>query len=790
MFCLDKLLKVLLSQNSFDIMKLQEDEKMKKLLILMIITVVFMAYSVKGSDIDMIYSETIDSINGVRYENHLVYYPDNGSDDSGANVWGYEVAVDKNNVVVESNSNVTMVRDGYILSAHGTKKVELLNVQVGDIVTVNLEALTVVISRDPIQSSYLQSLSNKEGSLIQYNLALSTYVTFDQERVSSLLTLINSDFTDLEEIYQSEEITASMETELVTLAYQIQRKTEEVFYRTTETKTIEIRAVWHRPNATSIKENNIEGIRSLLDSFESLGFNAIYVETFWNGYVSGRSDVLETHPNIASFYYGEVYGNDYLEAFITEANLRDIDVHAWVHTFNAGNATNLSSAIQEEWLLENYQGETLHPNTYGGSYYLDPSNPEVLSFVSSMLEDMIQTYNFAGMQLDYIRYYDNNYNLDLIRDSGYNDLANAKFKSEYGLTGDVRTLILDSQYLTMWNEWRQTNVTDAVEYFVGNLRAINPNIIISADVVGDISTARNTYMQDWLTWVRAGYIDLLCPMIYTGSTDRLNTVSKDIFQKIGNYSFLSSGIAPMYYGYSIMNQQEQLVIASQTGGSAIFASQNVIGNSQVEQSLKDGVFRNFTISPFASVDLIVTTVMDSIEDLLETNLIDQTIEDMFVDQINDIRLLSYNNPGDYQTGLNTITFMRQLSPYISDEVLSDVFSKELLALEHVLDVRITREMIFLGLYTPLDEERPNPLDFEYDSDVDLVDDPDDPVDPVDPVDPDDPDDNLPVDNETPDSEDIDNNEGLPILTYIIPVIVLFVTLSLTIVHISLKRRIL
>ncbi len=760
---------------------------MKKLLMALLLLIITIPFTVKG-DSTVIYSETIDSINGVRYENHLVYFSDSNQDVSGTNVWGYEVAVDKNNVVVEANSNVKMVRNGYILSAHGTKKIDLQKVQVGDIVEVDLDALTVVIYRDPIQSSYLLSLSNKEKANASYNKALQNLYEVNDDRINLLLSQINSRFDEMTDIYQSEEIDAAMETRLVTLAFEIQGRTEEVIYMTSKTRTIDIRAVWHRPNATAIKENNLEGLRNLMDRFSELGFNTIYVESFWNGYVSGRSEVLDTHPNIASFYYGEEYGNDYLKAFITEANLRGIDVHAWVHTFNAGNASNLSSAIKNEWLVENYQGVTLHPNAYGGSYYLDPSNQEVLDFVLEMLKEMMEDYAFAGMQLDYIRYYDNNYSTLPIRDSGYNDLAETKFKTEYDLSGDVRTLILDTQNRSYWFEWRQNNINNAVKYFSDNLREIVPEIIISADVVGDLSQARNIYMQDWLTWVRAGHIDLLCPMIYTGSNDRLESLSLDIFEKLGNFSFLSSGIAPIYYGYSIYNQHEQIVIASRTGGSAIFASHNIIGDAQVEKSLRDGTFRNEAISPFAKMSLIVDMTLMRVENLLEENLDNQVIKDMFFSHIEKIREVEYLNPGQYQIGLDKIVFMRQLTPYITDEVLSQIVTEELTNLEHVLDVRITRELIALGLYTPSEENRPNPLDFEYETEEPGEEEPGEEEPGEEEPGEEEPGDNNPIDEEPVDEDLEEEQDKLSLLTYIIPATTLLLTLVFIVMNLVLKRR--
>lgn len=759
---------------------------MKKILLILMLTCLLIPFSVKAES-TTIFSEQIDSIDGERFENYLVYYSDKGLDFSGANVWGYEVAVDQNDVVVESATNVKMPDGGFILSAHGTKKTGLMEVQIGDIVEVDLIAKTVEIIRDPIQSSYLRSLSNKDKANANYNFAVDNYLVFDKEAVEYELQQIDSAFQEMDTLYQASEIDAGMETQIVTLAYEIQGRTAKVTYMTTKTRTIEVRAIWHRPNATDIKEDTLQGIKSLLDKFQELGFNAIYLESFWNGFTSGRSEILDTHPNLASFTYGEEYGNDYLKAFITEANKRNIDVHAWVHTFNAGNSTYLSSAVKSEWLVENYQGLTLHPNAYGGSYYLDPSNQEVLDFVLAMLEEMMQDYEFAGIQLDYIRYYDNNFsNLSEIRDSGYNALANELFLDAYDLTGDVRTLIVDPTNRSMWFEWRQNNITNAVKYFVNNLREINPEIIISADVVGDISSARNTYMQDWLTWVRNGYIDLLCPMIYTSSNTRLDSVSETVFNQLENNTFLSSGIAAIYQGDTVEKQLEQVVITAKRGGTAIFASQNVIGSSEAEKSLKNGVYRNEAISPFEDMGNIVNIVMNFLEDLVSENLSDSTVRKMFMDHFADMKNMSVKNPGEYSELYDKVKFVRTITPYIADTVLSETVNEELSALEHVLDVRITRELITLGYFNPeIDGERPDPTIFEYEDESDNDGDNGDKGD-MTTTEPEDND----TDSSSSENTEAGNDDGdnLNLVQIIVPMVFLLVTILLVVVNKTMIRR--
>lgn len=690
---------------------------------------------------DVIVSTTIDAKDSTRETDYLVYFSYNSSKRTPANQWGFEIAVDSNNMVIETSTNVTMEEGGFALSGHGVKRDMLMNVRVGDIVEVDLTSMTVVIRRDEVLSAYFLSQRSSEQANAFLAVASEAPLFFDVERVTQLVSDINLSMAQVEALMQKEELSTTDLANLRMYATQIGRLSDQVFYQTRKSQKLETRALWHRPNAASLKETSLAELIRFMDRVADLGFNTIYVETFWNGYVSYRSEILETHPNIASFSYGAEYGNDYIKAFIGEANKRGIDVHAWTHTFNAGNATNIASAIQNEWLVENYQGQTLHPNVYGGSYYLDPSNEDVLEFVETMFLEMMDNYNFAGIQLDYIRYYDNNFNQTPIRDSGYGALPEARFKEEMQVSGDVRTAVLTTSGREKWDQWRMQNITNAVARFSDVLRSAHPDVIISADVVGNIASARATYMQDWLTWVRRGYIDLLCPMIYTGSSDMVFDLSQTIFNSMGNLSFLTSGIAPIYYGHSTMANFNQVLAGGVFGGQAIFASQNVIGLQDVEDSLRYGAFREEAVSLFTRPNIAMPIMLTYLREHIHTFTEDDLGKNIFLEKLDAITNISFSNAKEFEDGIQELELLSLLTYYLQDETLRDVLQTEIERIQHYLDVWVSRDLIRLGYYDPATQTRPKASDFTYPV-VEEPTDPTDPTEPTDPLDPTEPEDSV------------------------------------------------
>ncbi|MDD4077744.1 MAG: family 10 glycosylhydrolase, partial [Bacilli bacterium] len=303
-----------------------------------------------------------------------------------------------------------------------------------------------------------------------------------------------------------------------------------------------------------------------------------------------------------------------------------------------------------------------------------------------------------------------------IRDSGYGEYPEKKFKEAYQLEGDVRTLILDPQIRKKWNEWRADNITAAVKKFSEAIRAVKKDILISADVVANVNLARNTYMQDWPTWVSAGYIDLLCPMIYTGSTTVVTADAQTIKNRLDNLSFLATGIAPLYYGYPIEVNLEQINAANDFGGASIFASQNIIGNKDIEASLCDGIYRLPSISPLTDPALVFAAAMSDLcayysyyRDACGDNY------DILKEKMNEIIAMKCENPADYQKIMEKLNHLSLLTAYLDNDEVQNNLKIKIHRLTDTLDIKISREMIALGYYDPKSGSRPDPELFDYPS---------------------------------------------------------------------------
>lgn len=350
-----------------------------------------------------------------------------------------------------------------------------------------------------------------------------------------------------------------------------------------EIKT-QIRGIWHRPFSCDYDETNLEGIDNLLKDISNTGFNLIYVEMMIDGYTLYESSNFDTYYKVVDSYYDENYKNDYLNAFIDTAHKYNIEVYAWQSIFYVGSHNYLSSSINEEWLIKDLNGDNKVYNDYGYSYVLDPSNPEVINFLLNEYEPLLKKYDFQGFQLDYIRYTENDYYNEIIEDYGFTDYSINDFNKKYKLNFNPQKDIYNEDIRNKWHEYKTNNITNAVEKMSNYVKLINPNMKISACAYMSSYDAKNVYCQDVNEWIKNKYIDLLCPMIYTLDNNYFLECINDYKKICKNRYLLSIGIAPLYLGSSLEENNNQIKNGNKlSNGISYFASHNIFKNNKEEK---------------------------------------------------------------------------------------------------------------------------------------------------------------------------------------------------------------
>lgn len=220
-------------------------------------------------------------------------------------------------------------------------------------------------------------------------------------------------------------------------------------------------------------------------------------------------------------------GFDPLADLLTKAHAQGIQVHAWIITTAIWNSVviapppghvflthGLNATGRDNWLMVKADG-TLRG---GNDWLLDPGHPDAAEYIKNMYVSVVKNYDVDGIQFDRVRYTDYN-PVGGPNNWGYNPTALERYRAETGAAGTP--LPSDPQ----WSDWRRQQVTNLVRETALAVKAVRPDVSVNAATItyGSGPADEAAFLtsrpyaevnQDWLTWVREGYLDVNVMMNY------------------------------------------------------------------------------------------------------------------------------------------------------------------------------------------------------------------------------------------------------------------------------------
>lgn len=250
-----------------------------------------------------------------------------------------------------------------------------------------------------------------------------------------------------------------------------------------------IKAIW----ATVWSIDSPKKIDSLISDCKTNGINTIYAQVRYRGdamYIPNKTDNTYYNPDPRCYLLKDD-SFDALQYLLDKAD--GISIHAWVTTFVV--TTNLLENLNQnhmyfshpQWVTADEKKIPMQLNTFEGLYF-DPGIEQVRKYTQNVLCDIVKNYNIAGLHLDYVRYPQKNY--------GYNSIA-LKQKTE----NDIE-------------EFKQNSINIFVKNLSQEAKRINPKLIISAAIKPKYLNAKKYFAQNWLKWVKSGWIDYAVTMNY------------------------------------------------------------------------------------------------------------------------------------------------------------------------------------------------------------------------------------------------------------------------------------
>ncbi|MCX6563633.1 MAG: family 10 glycosylhydrolase [Candidatus Aminicenantes bacterium] len=258
----------------------------------------------------------------------------------------------------------------------------------------------------------------------------------------------------------------------------------------------EVLGVWSHPGFFGTDEREAtKKIRATLDDYVQSGINTvILLIKGTNGYVYYQSRIGTKDPAFAWDFFG---------VFLKEARARNITVHPWFCVFNEGAIAG-EVRRHPEWLIRSPEGEMVGE--------VNPALPEVRAYEISLMIEILKQYPVDWVHLDYIRFPSSPREVYF----SWDPRTRALFKDHAGLD-PIEMKARDSGNI-MWNEWIEWNaghVTAFVRELKAEVAKLDRPVKISAAVFPSADEAKVLIGQDWPRWVKEGWIDMLCPMLYT-----------------------------------------------------------------------------------------------------------------------------------------------------------------------------------------------------------------------------------------------------------------------------------
>lgn len=273
----------------------------------------------------------------------------------------------------------------------------------------------------------------------------------------------------------------------------------------------------------------------LLDQFREMNMNTIFLQVRPECDALYQSS-LEPWSRYLTFGQGNDPGYDPLQFALDEAHKRGIEVHAWLNPYRINVSTNDGGSYYHEtnvyvenpgWAIEYADGKKI----------LNPGMPEVMSYIGSVVRDLLTHYMVDGIHFDDYFY-------------SYGGTPTPLDADEYAAYGNGMEL----------GDWRRDNVNRMIDTVYSVIQEENPSVRFGVSPFGIYRDgvpsgiygldAYSVIYCDPLAWLRDGTVDYLTPQTYwpTGGHQDFETLTNwwsDSVAHYGRHLYIAHGIYKM-----------------------------------------------------------------------------------------------------------------------------------------------------------------------------------------------------------------------------------------------------
>ncbi|MEB3161307.1 MAG: family 10 glycosylhydrolase [Synechocystis sp.] len=262
----------------------------------------------------------------------------------------------------------------------------------------------------------------------------------------------------------------------------------------------EIRGVWITNNDT-VHFMDQTRTKDSVNLLADLNFNTLYPVVWNSGYVLYESAIAK-REGIQPFSPRGDQGQDVLADLIAQAHRRKLLVLPW---FEFGfMAPPFSELVKRHptWLTQRQDGSKTSISGAGEVVWMNPFRPEVQQFMTELVMEVVNQYDIDGVQFDD--------HTALPNEFGYDPYTIALYQKE------TKKAPPKDPKDSNWIRWRADKITAFMTQLNETVKAAKPNILMSLSPA-TYRLAYNTFLQDWLDWVRKGIIDEVVVQVYRTS---------------------------------------------------------------------------------------------------------------------------------------------------------------------------------------------------------------------------------------------------------------------------------
>lgn len=290
-------------------------------------------------------------------------------------------------------------------------------------------------------------------------------------------------------------------------------------------------------------------------------------------------------------------GFDPLRLAISESHGSGIQLHAWINVMPLWKGTNEPIDMRHplsthpEWRLRD---ETGTPQPLTENYVVvNPVLDEVQDYIVRIAGDIADRYDIDGLHLDYIRF------------------LSDEIGDEKLYPGDARSLSLYNRQVgdratigqlnrSRYREWIRDRISRLVERIGEESLEGHDDVVYSAAVWRRPDLAKDRYLQDAVSWVNDGTIDLIMPMIYTSDDSQFTNDLQAWYSVVdrrrvvpGIGAYKHKGPSQTITQASLGHPRRFVLFAYST----VFESANP-GQAQSEDELRDRALKRDALAQF------------------------------------------------------------------------------------------------------------------------------------------------------------------------------------------------